>query len=373
MIVLRVNHKTRPLIPVLAGLVVGATLAVSGVALAGVADSPPTPTPTDTSTSNPPVSTVTVLPSPAPAPVPKPDPSPAKAVVPRPDAQSPSTPPPHTAVAAHSSLPASAPVRGRTSTRAAVASKRLRVRKTHAAVHNLRHNAVPVHRRPVGTPPKHTTKPTTTRPGAGASAPVATTGGGSPWIGRSAIVAMALLLLAAGLAATVRELRKRPAVVGDALVLPPAPPSVPPNVEPASTVTMPGAAVLVPPPVGELPPEEERASPHDSPADAVAAGSCRITWWRGYVRSRFVAQTWNETSGLWTLIAESPSFSWRSSDPPPETSFAVAAYRELAETLDNLGWTLDGNGDEWFDARFRHAVEGALPSEPLSRLLTPTR
>ena len=84
---------------------------------------------------------------------------------------------------------------------------------------------------------------------------------------------IALLLLATGLAATMREFRKKPAAVGDALVVPPAPPSVPPKAEPTSTVTMPEAAVLAPWP--ELPPEEQRASPLEVPRDAVAADSCR--------------------------------------------------------------------------------------------------
>jgi hypothetical protein len=94
--------------------------------------------------------------------------------------------------------------------------------------------------------------------------------------------------------------------------------------------------------------------------------SCQITWWRGYVRSQFVARTWNASTGDWTMIAESPYFSWRSREPPPESPAAVAAYLELAQALDGLGWEPDCSGDTWFDTCFRPAEESVpepVPSE----------
>jgi hypothetical protein len=84
------------------------------------------------------------------------------------------------------------------------------------------------------------------------------------------------------------------------------------------------------------------------------------------VKSQFVAQHWNASDGVWTPIAESPCFSWRSREPPPESPAAVAAYLELAQTLDRLGWEPDGRGDTWFDTPFRHAENNtpdAVPSE----------
>jgi hypothetical protein len=98
-------------------------------------------------------------------------------------------------------------------------------------------------------------------------------------------------------------------------------------------------------------------------AETVAQqSSCEIEWWRGWVRSQFVACSSNG-SGEKSMIAESPSFSWRGSEPPPETPAAVAAYLELAQKLDSLGWEPDGRGDAWFDARFRLAQTEAHGAE----------
>jgi hypothetical protein len=51
------------------------------------------------------------------------------------------------------------------------------------------------------------------------------------------------------------------------------------------------------------------------------------------VRSQFFAR-----SSAGEVIAESPMFPWRSSDPPPETPQARAAYEELDAALRSRGW-----------------------------------
>jgi hypothetical protein len=133
---------------------------------------------------------------------------------------------------------------------------------------------------------------------------------------------------------------------------------------------MPKAAIPVAPPAEEQPSPPPVAEPPQPAATlsavAVLPDSCRITWWRGYVRSQFLALTQNGADGDPTMIAESPYFSWRSSEPPPETPAAIAAYLELTQTLDRLGWEPEGRGDPWFNTRFRRVKDStpeAVPSE----------
>jgi hypothetical protein len=164
----------------------------------------------------------------------------------------------------------------------------------------------------------------------------------------------------------VKGLRRTPAaaVPVDPRAEPPSPPAVE---EPSWAAATPEAAALFavraeppsPPPVEELP--EPPAIPFEV---GLLPDSCRITWWRGYVRSQFIARTWNASTDDWMMIAESPYFSWRSSEPPPESPAAVAAYLELAQTLDRLGWEPDGRGDTWFDTPFRRAEDSTLQGVP---------
>ena len=57
-----------------------------------------------------------------------------------------------------------------------------------------------------------------------------------------------------------------------------------------------------------------------------------------------------------TLVAESPPFSWHSSEPPTESPAALAAYATLVETLERLGWEPDGAGETWFGGRFQRTI-----------------
>jgi hypothetical protein len=197
---------------------------------------------------------------------------------------------------------------------------------------------------------------------------------GNTWIAPTA-AELLLVLLAVGLTAVVKELRQTPApaVVP---VLPRAEPPSPPAVdEPPWPAATPEAAIQVVPQTGEPlspPPREELLQPAAMlPAIAVLPDSCRITWWRGYVRSQFVAVTGNAADGDRAMIAESPFFSWRSSEPPPESPGAVAAYLELGQTLDGLGWEPDGRGDTWFETRFRRAQDRTTEAVP-SQTAPPT-
>jgi hypothetical protein len=66
--------------------------------------------------------------------------------------------------------------------------------------------------------------------------------------------------------------------------------------------------------------------------------TCRIAWWKGYVKGRFVALGESETRPP-QLIAESSPIRWRGSDPPEPTDAAVDALDALVEQLVSSGWT----------------------------------
>jgi hypothetical protein len=90
------------------------------------------------------------------------------------------------------------------------------------------------------------------------------------------------------------------------------------------------------------------------PQIPVAAERCVIGWWRGYVRSQFLASETGEAGD--TILAESPPFAWRSNKPPPETGEAVAAYRQLLTTLSDLGWEAVEFGPAWYEVEFHRAA-----------------
>jgi hypothetical protein len=80
---------------------------------------------------------------------------------------------------------------------------------------------------------------------------------------------------------------------------------------------------------------------------------CAITWWRGYTRSQFVASEVGASEPI--VVAESPSFRWRSSNPPPQTEECVAAHRQLMSSLSELGWEAVESGPAWFEVEFHRA------------------
>ena len=358
----RHSDLARPPAALVASLLAGAALAASGVAVAGISDSPPTTPSTSTSTSTDPVSTVTLLPPPKTTPSPRPDPFPTQThkSAPRPTAPPTTKPSPAPAPTNRPLAPTAAPAAAPTSsTGPAASTKRLRARNTHTTRRHETRNAIKPHSGAATHAPRKRTpeSPATPHPTAAAPLGNAAPNGNSHWIALSAVAAFALLLLAAGLATTVKDMRKTPAMVADVAVRPQARPSGSPKASPqapeASTVPVAPraeqwAAVAL---------AEAENSPSTPAESTVSPDSCQIIWWRGYLRSRFVAEAWDETDGIWTLIAESTSFSWRSGEPPPKSPSARAAYSELVQLLDDRGWEPDGSGDAWFEMRFRHAAD----------------
>lgn len=79
---------------------------------------------------------------------------------------------------------------------------------------------------------------------------------------------------------------------------------------------------------------------------------CTIVWWRGYVKSRFLAIGEAEP-GDDPVIAASPFFRWRSAEPPPETPAIAQALQALVRSLELRGWAACGRGTRWFSVRMQ--------------------
>jgi hypothetical protein len=82
---------------------------------------------------------------------------------------------------------------------------------------------------------------------------------------------------------------------------------------------------------------------------------CEVRWWRGYVKSQFIAVA-TEADGTEATIASSPYFRWRKSLPPEESPTAAAALRAVVETLERDGWMPAGRGKEWFSVMFEREL-----------------
>ena len=74
---------------------------------------------------------------------------------------------------------------------------------------------------------------------------------------------------------------------------------------------------------------------------------CEIQWWRGYVRSMFLAIA-TRADGTDVGVASSRPFSWRKGEPPLATSTTAEALRMLVESLEHKGWKVVGRGSDWF-------------------------
>lgn len=88
---------------------------------------------------------------------------------------------------------------------------------------------------------------------------------------------------------------------------------------------------------------------------------CTIRYWRGYVKSRFYA-----ADGAENVIAESRLFRSRDAHPA-EANDIVAAHRELIAQLEDAGWVPAGNGDRWYELRFRRTAVPAGHPSPTAR------
>lgn len=79
---------------------------------------------------------------------------------------------------------------------------------------------------------------------------------------------------------------------------------------------------------------------------------CTVVWWRGYLRSQFLAVTPGAEDVA--IVAESPMFNWRSRlPPPPDDPAAQRAHEHLTSLLSARGCTPESTGPEWFEATFR--------------------
>ena len=77
--------------------------------------------------------------------------------------------------------------------------------------------------------------------------------------------------------------------------------------------------------------------------------TCRIAWWKGYVKGRFVAVLESEARQP-EMVAESPSWRWPGSSPPEPTDEARRALDALTDELVASGWTLDESLPEvWYE------------------------
>jgi hypothetical protein len=102
--------------------------------------------------------------------------------------------------------------------------------------------------------------------------------------------------------------------------------------------------------------EPRRPSPRATP---LGAEECEIEWWRGYIKSDFYAFALRP-DGTPRILARSPSFRWRSSDPPPPEGPAVEAYAALIELLTAWGWESAEIGGPWYRTRLRRRLRPTL-------------
>ena len=94
--------------------------------------------------------------------------------------------------------------------------------------------------------------------------------------------------------------------------------------------------------------------------------TCRIAWWKGYVKGRFVAVLESEARQP-EVVAESPSWRWPGSAPPEPTDEARHALDALTDELVASGWTLDESQPEvWYERVLTRPATAlaAVPDEP---------
>ena len=99
---------------------------------------------------------------------------------------------------------------------------------------------------------------------------------------------------------------------------------------------------------------------------ALITETCRIAWWKGYVKGRFVAVLESEARQP-EVVAESPSWRWPGSAPPEPTAEARHALDAITDELVASGWTLEESPPEvWYERVLTRPATAlaAVPDEP---------
>jgi hypothetical protein len=82
--------------------------------------------------------------------------------------------------------------------------------------------------------------------------------------------------------------------------------------------------------------------------EVASTPSCRIEWWRGYVKSQFYAKLVT-SDGCESIVRSSPLFGWSKPTTPPRDLPRVAhAHATLLSRLEADGWVKTNRGDDWY-------------------------
>lgn len=102
-------------------------------------------------------------------------------------------------------------------------------------------------------------------------------------------------------------------------------------------------------PVGVIP-FRPRATPQ------LGVELCRISYWRGWVKSQFVAIA--DRDGGEVALSTSPFFRVRGDGPSPDDGRARRALAALHDELAREGWEPNGRGGAWYEGTFRRPTRG---------------
>jgi hypothetical protein len=99
------------------------------------------------------------------------------------------------------------------------------------------------------------------------------------------------------------------------------------------------------------------------PAESRPRVRCRVTLWRGYVKSQFYAIEQSSTRGR-RVIAQSSLFRMRGGSPLPQQGAPAGAHATLIENLEQDGWCVVARGPRWFDVELERAEGPPLRGLP---------
>lgn len=117
-------------------------------------------------------------------------------------------------------------------------------------------------------------------------------------------------------------------------------------------------------PVDTIDPESEEEADEAAAAQPLATElTCEIVFWRGYRKSAFYAQIFDE-AGEPLAVAESPYFRSSGNGTPDATDEAEAAYDDLCERLERDGWNWVDQGSTWYGDIFQRDVTAVAGPEP---------